>query len=304
MIKPTKEELNRYKAYYQTDSPFAAHARLLQSNWRERKGYPSGDYGNYLELEFARRTKANYLTENIKRFVSEAIIEARNNGGMIGEPRIWNNLLSSQPLCFNLFGEMSFDTELATNFFKSLFPKKVKRVEKIRFEYSKHRGDSAYTGDHSAFDVFIEYFNHQDDKCFIGIEVKYAESLKEESKKKANENFTNHKKEYERLTKESNIFNAGSIEHIKQVPIAQIWRDHLLSIATKKDYKEGFFVFLYPSKNEACQTGVDLYKSHFISSDEELTGFYPRYLETFIETLQQICDSSWVKELKERYLGV
>jgi len=192
MIKPTNEELNRYKAYYKYDTPFASYARLLQSKWRDGKGYQSGDYGNYIELEFAKRTKANYLTDNIKRCVSEAIIEARNNGGMVSEPRIWNNLLSSQPLCFNLFGEMSCDTELATNFFKTLFPKIVVKVTKVRFEYSPKRGDKRYTGDHSAFDVFIEYLNDKQELCFIGIEVKYAETLKEETRQKGKDYFKDH----------------------------------------------------------------------------------------------------------------
>jgi hypothetical protein len=303
MIKPTIEELKKYKAYYKSDTIFASNARLLQSKWRDGNGYQSRTYGNYLELEFAKRTKANFLTDNIKRCVSEAIIDARNNGGMIGEPRIWNNLLSSQPLCFNLFGEMSCDPDLATGFFNSIFPKRVKRVEKIKFEHSEHRGDSNYTGDHSAFDVFVEYFNHQSEKCFIGIEVKYAESLREETRKKAEDNFKRHQYQYERLTTQSKAFKDGSIDYLKQVPIAQIWRDHLLSIATKKDYSDGFFIFLFPSQNEKCQKGVDLYKSHLISTDEEITGFYTRHLETFIQALEEVCDATWVSELRVRYLG-
>lgn len=303
MKKPPTEELKLYKAYFKSDSSFAAHARLLQSKWRSIKGYQSGDYGNYLELDFAKRTKANYLTDNIKGCVSKAIIEARNNGGMIGEPRIWNNLLSSQPLCFNLFGEMSCDPDLATVFFTSIFSNRVKRVEKIRFEHSEHRGDSNYTGDHSAFDVFVDYFNHQGEKCFIGIEVKYAESLKEETMKKADDNFKKHQHQYERLTTQSKIFKDGSLDHLKQVPIAQIWRDHLLSIATKKDYKDGFFAFLFPSQNEECLSGVNSYRSHLVSTDEEESGFYPRNLETFVDALEQVCNEAWVKELKDRYLG-
>ncbi len=304
MDRPLVEDLRYYNVNFPQDTTFSAYARLLQSKWRFRKGYPFGKLGNYIENEYAKREKVNYLTNNIKNCVDESIIQARINGGMIAEPRIWNNLLSSQPLCFNMFGEMHYDLEFATEFFQTLFSTKVKRVTSVKFEFSPSRGNKEYTGDHSAFDVFIEYFNHQDEECFIGIEVKYAETLKEESKKKAFENFKNHKQEYERLTLDSSVFKVGAIEHLKQVPIAQIWRDHLLSIASKKDFKGGFFVFLFPSLNEACRKGVDLYRSHLISPDEEETGFYPRYLETFIETLNQICDSSWAKELKERYLGV
>ncbi|QDG52136.1 hypothetical protein FIV42_15710 [Persicimonas caeni] len=36
------------------------------------------------------------------------------------QPRIFNNLLSSQPLCFNLFGELQQNLELATEVFRTL----------------------------------------------------------------------------------------------------------------------------------------------------------------------------------------
>ena len=304
MEKPSKDELDKYCAYYGLDTPFASHARLLQSKWRVRKGYPIGKLGNYIELDFAKRTKANYLTDNIKKCVFEAIIEARDKGGMIGEPRIWNNLLSSQPLCFNLFGEMSCDLNLATKYFHTLFPKRIAKVTHVTFEYSPSRGNNNYTGDHSAFDVFIEYLNQQNEMCFVGIEVKYAENLKEETKTKADANFKKHSLEYSKYTKESKIFKTGSIEYLKQVPIAQFWRDHLLSIATKKDYKDGFFVFLFPSQNTACQKGVDRYLDQLISANEEETGFYPRHLEDFIEVLKQIHDRDWVREFEDRYLGI
>jgi hypothetical protein len=65
---------------------------------------------------------------------------------MISEPRIWNNLLSSQPLCFNMFGEKTDDPDLATRFLEKVLPGTVTRVD---FEYSTRRGQP----DRSAFDV-------------------------------------------------------------------------------------------------------------------------------------------------------
>jgi hypothetical protein len=221
---------------------------------------------------------------------------------MIEEPRIWNNLLSSQPLCFNLFGELHYDLKLATSYFKELFPKRVETVISIKFEYSAVRGISEYTGDHSAFDVFVEYTN-AGKNGFIGIEVKYAESLTEETKEKASETFRNHEKEYSRLTT-SKTFNRNSIEFLKEIPLSQIWRDHLLSLSHLKDYDEGFFVFLFPKGNCHCQNGVNENKKHLASEDKENSGFYPRHLEGFIQTLRRIHNADWTKELEERYLGI
>jgi len=302
MLRPTKSERKKYKVDYIPDNVFSAYARLLQSKWREEKGYSLDKgmkYGNYIDLAFAKETKSNYLTENIRQLVTEEIINAKKNKALIGEPRIWYNLLSSQPLCFNLFGELNYDLDLATRLFRILFPERVEKVTGVKFEYSPGRGNSDYTGDHSAFDVFIEYTN-KDIIGFIGIEVKYAESLKEETKEKAEKNF---RQRYVELTNSSNKFIPDNLELLKQPPLSQIWRDHLLCIATEKDYAEGFFVFLFPSLNTQCQKGVDNYKTLLAFDNEEQTGFYPRHLEEFINTLCEICDAEWAKELKNRYLG-
>lgn len=302
MIRPTREERIKYSVDYPEDTEFSAYARLLQSKWRIKMGFPEFKLGNSLDIEFAKTTKANFLTEKIQLLVSQEILKAKKEGGLIREPRIWNNLLSSQPLCFNLFGEMHYDNKLATEFFKKLFPERVKIVKNILFEYSAGRGKIKYTGDRSAFDIFVEYTSNEDKKCFIGIEVKYAESLKEESPKKAYENFNNHEKEYKRLTN-CKVFKPNAIEFLKQVPLSQIWRDHLLALAHLQDYDEGFFVFLFPSKNSQCQKGVENYKEYLISNDEKQSGFYPRHLEDFINVLCEIETLDWAKELRFRYLG-
>lgn len=299
-IRPSKEERIKYNVDYPQDSEFSAYARLLQSKWRDKKCLPMLKLGNFIDTEFAKTTKSNFLTDNIKKLVIQEVAKAKKTGGLIGEPRIWNNLLSSQPLCFNLFGELHFDLDLATKYFNLLFPKRLEKVTAIKFEYSPGRGDIKYIGDHSAFDVFVEY-TKDDKRGFIGIEVKYAESLKEETKDKANKNF---KEQYATLTNTCGIFKTNRVDFLRQPPLSQIWRDHLLCIATRQDYDEGFFVFLFPSKNKQCETGIKEYQEHLSSKEEIVSGFYPRYLDDFIQTLDKIVQSDWTKELSNRYLGI
>ncbi|HAD12225.1 MAG TPA: hypothetical protein DCF33_07275, partial [Saprospirales bacterium] len=255
--------------------------------------------GYYLEIEFAKTSKSNFLTDNIRQLVTREISNAKTTGGLIGEPRIWNNLLSSQPLCFNLFGELHFDLGLATEYFKRLFPERLDSVTAVKFEYSPGRRNAKYLGDNSAFDVFIEY-SKGGKRGFIGIEVKYAESLREETAGKAIPNF---KEQYATLSSCCGLFKPNSVAFLRQPPLSQIWRDNLLSIATKHDYDEGFFVFLYPSKNKHCLMGIEGYTEHLVFESEEQCGFYPRYLEDFINTLTEILNAEWTTELKQRYLG-
>jgi len=299
MTRPTKEDRIKFNIDYPQDTDFSAYARLLQSKWRDKKKFPELKLGNFLDIEVAKTTKVNFLTENIRKLVSKEVANAKKTGGLISEPRIWNNLLSSQPLCFNLFGELHFDLDLATKYFKQLFPNRLDSVTAVKFEYSPGRGDTKYIGDHSAFDVFVEY-TKDDRKGFIGIEVKYAESLNEETKDKANKNF---KEQYATLTNNCGLFKPDSVDFLRQPPLSQIWRDHLLCIATRQDYDEGFFVFLFPSKNIHCQKGVDDYKKYLAFDNDEQNCFYPRYLDDFIKTMTTISTADWTTELKQRYLG-
>ena len=302
MVKPPREDLEKHYAYYSPDSDFSAYARLLQSKWRQKHGYPKGKLGNYLELDFAKSNKTNYLTDKIKNLVQYEVYAQKNEGKFISEPRIWDNLLSSQPLCFNLFGELHFDLKLATKYFSRLFPTRVKQVTAVKFEYSPGRGHINYTGDHSAFDVFIEYNSHDGKRGFIGIEVKYAEDLKD-VKKTTEATFLKHRDDYLRIASESKLFKPNSTEVLRYAPLQQIWRDHLLSITTLKDYGEGCFVFLFPSQNKECQNAVAGYQQQLNDGKEEITGFLPRFLEDFINTLHALHPKEWASELKERYLG-
>lgn len=304
MKRPDEKTLKEYHVFYKPDTAFASHARLLQSKWRVKNGFkmndqPKSDYGNFVKTDVAKAEKVNFLTDNIKNLISEKILEIRSNGGLVGEPRIWNNLLSSQPLCFNLFGELHYDLDLATRFFQHLFPDRVSSVTKVDFEFSSRRNNP----DNSAFDVYVEYL-YQDKKHFFGIEVKYQENLHEETPNKAAEIFNKHKENYTRLTEESKFFKTNSIQHLQFAPLSQIWRDHLLSFNMSDKDISGSFIFLYPFDNEQCNKGVSTYQTFLASSNEEINKFYPRDLDKFIRTLNKIHNTKWTEDLVERYLGV
>ena len=312
MKQELEKECEKYHAYYPQDSKFARYARLLQSKWREKKAYPIGKsergsvFGNYIAADYAKKEKVNFLTENIRNLVIEELNAAKKTKALIREDRMWENLLSSQPLCFNLFGELHFNLELATTFFKNLFPERINKVTSVLFEYSPCRGDKNFTGDRSAFDVFVEYISNEEKKGFVGIEVKYVETLREGSDK-ADITYQKHEKEYLQLAT-ANIFKQESIENLKKSPLFQIWRDHLLSISLLKNnlYEEGFFIFLFPKGNDECYNGVKQYVEQLAFPykwQEEKTGFYWRFLDDFIDTLHNLVNQEWTKELKERYLG-
>ena len=296
MKKPTKELKKIYNTDYSETSIFSSNARLLQSIWRTGKGYDFEKYGNFLKEDFAKESGTNFLTQNIFNIVKDEIANKHIERKVIKEPRIWNNLLSSQPLAFNLFGELKINLDLATKVFQDLYPERnIQKVTEIKFEYSPGRKDPKYTGDSSAFDVFIEYLNNKNEECFFGIEVKYAENLNDEP--------STHKENYEFISKASKIIDLSKLEDLKQKPIQQIWRDHLLTMSlfiTNKDYKIGDFIYLYPSKNIECVDGIEKYSKTFNSNIEN--HFLPLTIEKMVDRIKNYCNDNWISDFQDRYL--
>lgn len=294
-LKPSENLLTKYHCLVKSDSVFSANARLLQSVWREQKGYPYENYGNQLPVEFAKRTRSNFLTEKIKELVQT---ELENIGDrVISEPRIWINLLSSQPLAFNLFGELKLDPDfkIINKVFKNLYPDRLDHITAVEFEYSPSRRNSKYTNDRSAFDVFIEYISKDKQKCFWGIEVKYAESM--------NDAPARLRPEYEDVANQMGIFKPESMDDLKFTSIQQLWRDHLLAgsmFIMNNDYDRGDFIVLFPEKNVQCQQVIDKYSETF-NTDQNY--FETLTLEKLIAELKLASNENWINEFYNRYLN-
>lgn len=305
MQRPPQELLKSKLAYYSEDSVFSANARLLQSVWRESNKYPiqAGKHGNYVEVAYAKETGANFLTPTIWGAVQTAVACKEK---LIQSPRIWNNMLSSQPMCFNLFGELQKNLELATLVLRATLPIEIEQVTRIEFEHSPGRGDMRFTGDNSAFDVFIEYVTPASEQGFIGVEVKYSENPLKDDKKAAVATFEKNGESYMALSRNSGLFRAADIDQLKQVPLQQIWRDHLLSIALKLKasdrYQHGCFVYLYPEGNVECEMAIDRYFHNLGSPTPAAISLFPIHLETLVGTLLGLSDEKWIKLFWNRYL--
>lgn len=294
--KPAREMLVKHNAYYTKDTVFAAKARLLQSIWREDNGLDYNidkKYGNYL-TDTDAKLKKNFFTRDIGDLVQR---EIKNKEKMIGQPRIWNNLLSSQPLAFNLFGELKLEEGLktATTVFKELFPNQVEQVTSIEFEWSPGRRNPKYTNDRSAFDVFVKYDSIEGENCFYGIEVKYAENMKENSAR--------NREEYVKVSEDMGIYKSESLDTLKNTNLQQLWRDHLLvgsMFKTNNDYNRGDFIILYPEGNTECGELIDKYVKTFKGNDNY---FIPLTIEIFYKVLSNNLKDNWVNEFYERYLA-
>ena len=225
-------------AYFKSDGAgFRRAARTLQSIWRERDhDLPMGEHnghplGSRLPVDMAERELCNYLTPGIRSVVREELAAAKDSQ-LFSKPCIYNDLLSSQPLCFNLFGELKLDLDLATTVMGMLFTGQVSKVTGIRFGYSPGRSSERFTGDRSAFDVFVEYDVANGGKGFLGIEVKYHENLKEPA--------APHRLLYDEVATKMSCFQPDKLSNLRLAPLQQFWRDHLLAGSMLCDRELGY----------------------------------------------------------------
>ena len=113
----------------------------------------------------AEERLTNFETENVRAIVRREIPLSdwsvpRAQRKLYARPRLFEDMLSSQPLCFNLFGELACDLGLATKVFGVLTKRRGLRVTGVDFEWSPGRGDARFTHDGSAFDVFVRTETH------------------------------------------------------------------------------------------------------------------------------------------------
>jgi hypothetical protein len=212
---------------------------------------------------------------------------------LYSKPRIFNDLLSSQPLCFNLFGELCSDLPLASALVNSLTEGRFLDVQDIKFEHSPGRRDPRYTGDRSAFDVYLECRTRGGGRGFLGIEVKYHENLIAADE---GEN-----ERYREIAGMMACFVPDAAEVMTKAPLQQIRRDHLLLGITKivDGYDDALFVMLYPRENPHCSSAVEAYRRCL--SDK--SSFASWTLEDVVACLRQHSRAEWISLVADRYLG-
>ena len=246
---------------------FRRRLRYHQARWREAQGHPIGSQpistardskpprplGSRLPLDYARKTGANFLTTAAHDAV-RARLAAKERHQMLAAQRLWADLLSSMPMCFNLFGHLWADHELADRAVQTWWPDAPGTVGDVRFEHSPGRLDRTYLGNLSAFDVAIVLDRADGARGIAGIETKYHERAKAETPKPSR------LPRYVEVAERSGVFAPGWLDAVNGTDLLQVWLDHLLVLSMLQhpdgNWTWGRFVVVYPAGNtdfaDAC----------------------------------------------------
>lgn len=309
-----EQELRRLHCWFASDviprnpaaTGFRRRARWHQAVWREAKGLPVGSepyrggprarpVGSRMALAAARSTGANFVTSGALEAVNERLgyVEAHQ---MLAEDRLWCDLLSSMPLCFNLFGPVAADREAADRAVHAWWPDTPGRVAEVRFEWSPGRRDPLYLGNRSAFDVAFILDLPGGQRGVLGVETKYHEHPVMEmapSEERLGR--------YLEVTERSGAFAVAAQEHLVATELQQLWLDHLLALSTLQhpggDWGWARFVVVHPARNVGFSAAVEAYRSQLADA----TTFANSTIEELVETPGALSASDRTA-LQERYI--
>lgn len=301
------EDVDRVPADPATTA-FKRRARLQQARWRNDKCLPCGSQpmnpkpgdkprplGSRIEINHARNTSANFLTPAIRQAVCERLAHPQEHQ-MLNADRLYCDLLSSMPMCFNLFGELWADLKLADQAVHAWWPDTPGQVSAVRFEWSPGRCiHGQFLENRTAFDVAFELTLPGNQKGVIGVETKYHEHCRPEEYPKPDRC-----QRYEDVVTRSQLMPLDTLRNaVFGKDLQQICLDHLLAVSMKQPTDQwafARFVLVHPKENPSFPNAANRYRD--LLTDP--SSFEVRTIESFLDA--NVLPEPTVSAFRARYL--
>ena len=308
---------------YSSGNAFTTKAALLQSMYRFAQGEPCGfttvslpdgedangkpqkkkvrkEYGHIVN-KGESENKNFYFKETFEYAVER--VKNKKPDETIKKDRLFDNLLSSMPLAFNLFHPLMMlletNKDVINKILTELFPAyNIKEVEKIDIEFIP-LPISNYTNDKSAMDAVIFFTDYDDNPNIISIEVKYTDSL---GTNKASEN-----KLKVEVAKETGYFTKDGIKYITE-GCMQIYRNFLLTekYRIKEKLSKSYSIILAPVQHPTTEAEIKALQK-FLSNDCPVDKLSKYSLEDFVTIISKNLSEEkykvWIKWFYDRYLA-
>lgn len=287
---------------------FKRRARLQQALWREKMGFPIGSHpmrpkngeastplGSRIDLEAAEKTGANFLNAAIRKAVEDRLAYPVKYQ-TLDKDRLFCDLLSSMPMCFNLFGSLQADIDRANDAIHAWWPDVPGRVTDVMFEWSPgRRQHGLYLENRSAFDVAFKLTLEDGSLGILGVETKYHEDCRRE-RKPGDCRLTR----YKEVTSKSGVMSLETMDTILGNDLQQIWLDHLLALSMPQEpshkWKWVGFVLVHPEQNSSYASACERYRQ--LLKDD--TTFRVSTIESLLDA--DVLTTALQTDFAERYL--
>ncbi len=285
-----------------SDNDFARRMRRHQSWYRAcvlKVPYGTGPwpwshtpYGNMLTKQSAA-AGLSFLTPGIFDLAKRRIAAGT---GTVEPFRLMRNMLSSQPMCFNLFGKLSLDHTLATELVRVLWGEHIARVTGVHIEWAPEPA-AEYLDDRTAFDAFIEYETQDERAGFIGIETKLSEPFS------ILPHYRYDKPAYRRWMTPDGPWRADAGDEVAKREHNQLWRDHLLAWSLLRHpaskYAEGGLSVVYHPEDRRCREVI----AGYCALLRDAATFSSFDLAQVVSVWKPLA-GPWLAKFEQRYLAL
>lgn len=287
-----------------SDDRYRAALRFMAALWREEEKIPIGQFvardGSLNKLGSlisgrAARSGRNFMTPAIAELANTELTY-RQFGALYDPVRMRGNLLSSQAICFNLFGLAKIDPEFAQRFMAALMPCHFAEVTGVYFEFSPGRGVSHYTADFTAFDLLITGNSPSGERTFVAVELKYAEAATDRLPRRFSPR-------HEEIARQSGVVADPENPELYRNPHQQLFREHMLaqSMIQQDEFDAGQFIVVAPAANEPLFAACKRYESLLGDPQPKAVGFEHINLERVIRAVSEAGESAYADRLFRRY---
>lgn len=289
---------------------FKRRMRVHQAWWRAEKlnlnrtgEFPPGTPNASILADKDAEDGKNFLSKGI------AEIAVRSRGAKVEKFRNESNLLSSQPMAFNLFGPMQADPELAVRLLDPSLPGGVSSA-KVKIEHTPPSKE--YLNDGTSLDALIDYVDREGLRNLIAVEVKLTETFSTASKQKRPDR-DNYREEAKRIGIWKDVDDPDSA--LKKTAGWQLWRNHMM-IELMKDHENDLSSTTQPVMNaclwvihhqddENCVPSLDKYAACLKRPDDcfhadnlnDLTALWREHAGT--DDVR-----NWLESFRERYVDL
>jgi hypothetical protein len=291
---------------YARDNLLASRMRKHQSWYRANElhlPYGTGpgpndtsSYGNMLTRDDGEAGR-NFLTQEIYEVALDRIAQG---GGVLEKYRLLHNMLSSQPMCFNLFGPLMKDHDLAKNLLATLVPEIISEVTRVEIEWAPQPATD-YLNDRTAFDAFIEYQTEDVQLVGLGIETKLSEPFSQK---------VYDRPEYRRwMQLPDSPWSPDSWNKVQAVEYNQLWRDHLLAVALrfhpKSKYDRTRLMLVYHPEDINCARDFLNYKNLLRNDDDSMVSIsIDQIVDRWLSVVKKDDHKKWLWSFKKRYIDL
>ena len=247
---------------------FRRRVRHHHARWRHDNGFPIGTHrvrpgteprliGSQLDVEFARETGASFLTTRARN-VAHARAELVEPHQIFNQQSFWADLLSSEALAVNLFGDLASDLDRATRAVQAWWPGTPGRVTEVRFAHSPGRLDPTYSNSRRSFDALFVLELPDGSNGALAVDVTYRELIERKGVKAA------HLPRFIDIHDRSGAFTPDTADRLHRSRLAMVWLEHLLLLSMLQHesgrWTWGRYAMVHPAANTNVAGAIDAYR--------------------------------------------